>query len=272
VTAVVLAKLSGVNFATAYFGSMPGGASEMAMMGDTHGAAHDRVALAHSVRMLFVVTVFPIGITLAGFHATDEYKPIVTPFDGGGFAIHLAVAAAAGIVARLLRLPTAFMMGPLFATIAMTVTGHRLSAMPTPVVNAAQVLLGCAMGARFERSFLASAPRFLAALIPSVLLMLVLAALIGALISFGSGVYLGSGLLVAAPGGIAEMSITAKVLRIGVAFVTAGHVMRYLIVVIFTIPIYKLLSHAWSRRPTQEKARSPRAVNSRETEVVREEE
>jgi uncharacterized membrane protein AbrB (regulator of aidB expression) len=30
------------------------------------------------------------------------------------------------------------------------------------------------------------------------------------------------------------MSITAKVLRIGVAFVTAAHVVRYLIVVLFT--------------------------------------
>ena len=37
-------------------------------------------------------------------------------------------------------------------------------------------------------------------------------------------------LLAAAPGGIAEMSITAKVLRIGVAFVTAAHVVRYLVV------------------------------------------
>jgi membrane AbrB-like protein len=244
VSALVLMKLARVDAATAYFGSMPGGASEMAMMGESHGAAADRVAFAHSVRVLLVVTVFPIAITAGGFHATDDYRPIVTPLDAGGLLLLLALGTAAGIFARMLRAPTAFMMGPLFATIAITVAGYRISSMPTPLVNAAQVLLGCAMGARFERSFLHAAPKFVMALVPSVVTMLVLAAAIGVLISVGSGVYIGGGLLVAAPGGIAEMSLTAKVLRIGVAFVTAGHVMRYLIVVVFTVPVYRLLARA----------------------------
>jgi len=78
--------------------------------------------------------------------------------------------------------------------------------------------------------------------------MLAAAVMIGLLISFGSGVYLGGGLLVAAPGGIAEMSLTAKILRIGVAFVTAGHVMRYLIVVVFTVPVYRLIARRRMRR------------------------
>ena len=43
------------------------------------------------------------------------------------------------------------------------------------------------------------------------------------------------------------MSITAKVLRIGVAFVTAAHVVRYLIVVLFTVPMFHLLEGARSR-------------------------
>ena len=64
-SAFVLARLSGVDAATAYFGSMPGGASEMSIMGETYGAAVHSVAFAHSVRVLFVVTLFPIAITAA---------------------------------------------------------------------------------------------------------------------------------------------------------------------------------------------------------------
>jgi membrane AbrB-like protein len=251
VSAFVLARLSGVDAATAYFGSMPGGASEMSIMGETYGAAVHSVAFAHSVRVLFVVTLFPIAITAGGFHASDDYRPVVTPFDGFGLALLLTMGAGAGLLARMLRAPTAFMMGPLFATIAVTALGYRISSMPTALVNAAQVLLGCAMGARFERSFLREAPRFVMALIPSVLTMVVLAVLIGLVLSYGSGVYIGAGLLVAAPGGIAEMSLTAKVLRIGVAFVTAGHVMRYLMVVILTVPIFRLYTRIT-------RARSPR--------------
>jgi hypothetical protein len=143
--------------------------------------------------------------------------------------------------------PTAFTMGPLFATIALTASGVSLSSVPTPFSNAAQVLLGCALGARFDRSFIAFAPRFVAALVPSIALMLGLAGLVGWAIAATSGAYLGTALLSAAPGGIAEMTITAKVLRIGVAFVTAAHVVRYLIVVLFNIPVFHLLERARRR-------------------------
>jgi membrane AbrB-like protein len=242
VSALVLARLSGSDRATAYFGSMPGGASEMATMGEKYGAAPDRVALAHSMRMLLVVTAFPIGITMAGFSATEEYRPVVVPFDPAGLAILLGLAFAGGLIARRVRLPTAFMMGSLIVSIALTVSGVTLSSVPTPVTNAAQVLLGSALGARFDRSFLVTAPRFLAALVPSVALTMVLATLVGWGLAAGAGVYLGSGLLAAAPGGIAEMAITAKVLRIGVAFVTAAHVVRYVIVVLLTVPVFRLIS------------------------------
>lgn len=246
-SALVLARLSGTDRATAYFGSMPGGASEMAMMGEDYGAKPDRVAFAHSVRMLFVVTVFPIGITVAGFSATDEYRPVVIPFEPLGLAMLMGIAGIAGAIARRLRLPTAYMMGALFTTIALTVSGVAFSSVPTPLTNAAQVLLGCALGARFDGSFLRTAPRFVAALIPSITLMLTMAALVGAVLAWSSGAYLGSGLLAAAPGGIAEMSITAKVLRIGVAFVTAAHVVRYLVVVLLTIPVFRLISRIRDR-------------------------
>lgn len=236
----VLARISGCDRATAYFGSMPGGAAEMALMGERFGASVHSVALAHSMRMIAVVTLFPIGITLAGFHATEDYKPITVPFEPAGLATLLAITAAGGLLARLLRVPTAFMMGALLTSIALTASGVQLSSVPTPLTNAAQVILGCALGCRFEREFLRDAPRFLMGLGPSLLTMLTLAVLVGCALAWGSGTYLGAGILAAAPGGIAEMSITAKVLRINVAFVTAAHVVRYIIVVLFTIPLYRL--------------------------------
>lgn len=240
-SALLLARLSGVNRATAYFGSMPGGGSEMALMGERYGAAPDRVAFAHSFRMLLVVTLFPVGITLAGFSATEEYRPVSVPFQAGGLALLLAGGAVAGGLARLARMPTAFMIGSLVFAIALTANGVALSSMPAALVNAAQVLLGCVLGSRFDRGFLAAAPRFVAALVPSVALTLALAALVGWGLAAGSGVYLGTGLLAAAPGGIAEMSITARVLKIGVAYVTAAHVIRYMMVVLLTVPVFYLL-------------------------------
>jgi membrane AbrB-like protein len=241
-SAAVLERLAGVDHATAFFGSMPGGAAEMAMMGERYGALADRVAFAHSARMLLVVTLVPSAITLCGFSATEDYRPLGVPFSAQGFLVLTGLAAAGGIAARRLRIPTAFMMGPLVVTIALTLSGFALSSVPTILTNAAQVLLGCVLGSKFERGFLKSAPRFVAALSLSVALTLGLAALVGWAIARLSGAYLGTALLAAAPGGIAEMSITAKVLRIGVAFVTAAHVIRYAIVVLFSVVAFRLLA------------------------------
>src|SRR5258708_17010512 len=55
VSAFVLTRLSGVDRATAYFGTMPGGPAEMAMLGEPFRPAPDRVALAHSMPMALFV-------------------------------------------------------------------------------------------------------------------------------------------------------------------------------------------------------------------------
>jgi uncharacterized protein len=197
--------------------------------------------------MMMVVSLVPAGITLAGFSATEDYRPVTVAFDAGGLGILVALNVAVGFLARRIGAPTAFTMGPLVLTTLLTASGIELSSVPTWMTTAAQVLLGLNLGSRFERSFIAAAPRFAAALLASIALMLGLAGLVGWSIAATSGAYLGTALLSAAPGGIAEMTITAKVLRIGVAFVTAAHVVRYLIVVLFNIPVFHLLEGARRR-------------------------
>ena len=45
-------------------------------------------------------------------------------------------------------------------------------------------------------------------------------------------------MLALAPGGIAEMCITAKVLQLGVPLVTAAHVTRVIILLLLTGPLF----------------------------------
>jgi len=181
-----------------------------------------------------------------GAQSRKECK-LLNPVGALRMLLLLAIGAACGWMARRIGLPTAYMIGSLLATTALTVRGITLSSVPSALPSAAQVLLGSALGARFDRSFLVKAPRFVAALVPSISLTLVSAAAVGWALSWLSGAYLGSGLLAAAPGGIAEMSITAQVLHMGVAFVTAAHAVRYIIVVLFTGFVFRTLRRAARR-------------------------
>ena len=54
-----------------------------------------------------------------------------------------------------------------------------------------------------------------------------------------AGIHPASGVLAVAPGGIAEMCITAKVMHLGVPLVTAFHVARVVLLVSFSGAVYR---------------------------------
>jgi membrane AbrB-like protein len=237
----VLSRLSGVDATTAFFASVPGGATEMTILGERYRARPDRVALAQSLRILVVVIVVPFALTYSGAHGSDSFAPPAVPLRWQGLATLLAIATAAALLLDRLRMPNAFMFGPLALTIGVTVAQVELSSLPAGVTNSAQVLIGCALGARFERRSLKSAPRYVAGVLASVLVAMACAALVAAAVALVAGLSVPSLVLAMAPGGIAEMCITAEVLQLGVPLVTAAHVARVLVLIVGTAPGYRAL-------------------------------
>jgi len=235
-----LARSAGIDSTTALFASVPGGAAEMTLLGERFGAKPDRVALAQSLRILLVVLIVPAAITMLGAHGSDFFQPAQSEVEYPRLFALLAVAAAAGWGLARLRIPNAWMLGPLFVTIFLAVAEARLSAVPAPLSNLAQLLIGCSLGSRFERQFLRSAPRFVIMVCVSVLFAIALSALLAWGIATVGAVAAPTMVLATAPGGIAEMCITAKVLQLGVPLVTAAHVTRVIVLVTTMGPVFRL--------------------------------
>ena len=231
---------TGTDPTTAFFSSVPGGAAEMAVLAERFGARVDRVAIAQSMRILAVVIVVPFALAYSGVHGADVYVPGVAPLDWGRLGLLLMIAAAGGGLLAVVGAPNAFMLGALFSVIGLTVSEVQLSTIPPLVSNTGQLLIGCALGGRFERSFLDRMPGFVAATLASILLALALAATLGAGLAWVYGLPVPSVVLATAPGGIAEMCITAKVLRLGVPLVTAAHVTRVVVLVTGTGTLFRL--------------------------------
>jgi uncharacterized protein len=236
-----LRRMSGTDATTAFFASVPGGATEMTVLGERFGARADRVALAQSVRILVVVIVVPFALTYSGVHGSDVYQPLDTAVRWSGLAQLIAIATCAALALARMGLPNAYMFGPLAVVIGLTANEVQFSALPALLSNAAQVLIGCALGARFERRSLESAPRYVAAVIVSVIVAIVASGAFAAALGWGSGVPIASLVLATAPGGIAEMCITAKVLQLGVPLVTAAHVTRVVLLITATAPGYRVV-------------------------------
>lgn len=246
IAALFLAATAKVDQTTAYFASIPGGAAEMANLSERFNASAERVAVAHSLRILLVVVTIPLAMTFFGGNGTYDYRPVLIPLDWGKLLLMFAIVSLFGFAFQWIRFPNCWMMGPLVGAIALTASGFEFSSMPGWLSNVAQLLLACALGSRFRQSFLRDAPRFVACLIPSIFLTMGIAALLGWGLAQAAGVSVQTMILATAPGGIAEMSITAKVLKLGVALVTAAHVTRVMIILTFTLPVYKLLQR-WGK-------------------------
>ncbi len=246
ISGVVLARLAGLDKTTGIFASVPGGAAEMATLGERFGGRMDRIAAAQSLRILIVVAIVPGAITALGVHGADPYVQGAKVFAPGGFVLLMAATFAGSLVFQWLRMPNAFVLGSLAVAIPLTAVEIDLSSLPPFVSGVGQWLLGCALGSRFQSDFLRGAHRFVGAVALTVVLSIALSAAFGVALAWFAGLPPATLVLGTAPGGIAEMCVTAKVLQLGVPLVTAFHVTR-LVALLLGTPIVFVRARRWYR-------------------------
>lgn len=231
--------------ATSYFASAIGGASEMTLLAERMGARTDLVAAAHSLRLVMVVLSVPFAMQWAQSHWGLQVDPSLRSVGReaqwpGLLWLGLATLAGAQIMVWLRRTNPWF-MGALCASMAISICGVFWSAVPTELVNLAQLLIGTSLGAGFRREFLQTAPRWMTSVALGTAAMLGLSALFGWGMAALVGQHPATLILGTAPGGIAEMAITAKVLQLGVPVVTAFQVCRLVAVLVLVAPLYDWL-------------------------------
>lgn len=236
---LIFKKFGRVDLKTAWFSSAIGGASEMTTLSDKYGGRSDLVASAHSLRILTVVVVIPFALQLWGVVGTDTSLPGPKVVDLGGLVLLAVLTASSAFLAGFLKMPNGWVLGPMFVAMGLTMSGIELSALPDFVSKTGQLLIGWSLGDKFRPGFFRVAPRFLFSVVFCSISSIVLAFGFALLLDQFTDIALATLLLGLAPGGIAEMAITAKVLQLGVPLVTAFQVTRMALVVIITGPLFK---------------------------------
>ena len=244
---VALQRLAGVDRSTAFFAMSVGSAAEMAVQAERHGARVDRVAAAHSLRIMLVVGIIPFALRAWSGHGMarglDLFVPATSTVATGPLLVLMAATAAGSLVLKRLRVPNAWVIGSLLVALALAAGGIHLSRLPEWMVRTGQLFIGVALGARFTPGFARTAPRYLAGVAACALAMLALGAAFGLTMAALAGLHPGTMILATSPGGIAEMALTARVLHLGVPIVPAFHVARMLVVVTCIGPLFR-----WSAR------------------------
>jgi len=234
-------RLPGLDRATTYFSGAIGGASEMTLLAERQMARTDLVASAHSLRVLIVTITVPFAMQFSGWHGLDTSPPLVRDVSGQGLVLLGLCSGLGALAMRWLKRANPWFMGALLTSMVLTLNEVSLSGIPPWLSNAAQLFIGVSLGVRFTATFVQTAPRWLASVAVGTLGMIGLCACLGAVLGWTTNTPLATMILGVAPGGIAEMAITAKVLHLGVAVVTAFQVCRLIAVLVLVEPLYQWL-------------------------------
>jgi membrane AbrB-like protein len=240
-TANLFARMARTDDQTGYYASVPGGVVVMAVLAQRAGVSVPSITLAQTIRVMVVVVVVPPLVTWLAPHGSDpDFLAVRGPTWLPGLLAMAAGGLVAGLLLRRLGIANPWMLGPCIMTAALGALWGLPSGVPAWMVNLAQVALGMSLGARITRRFILSSRRLAVASAVTALLLCALMAAVAGGFAWASGLPFAAAVLGLAPGGMPEMTITAKTLEVAVPLVLGFHIVRMLLCNVAVEPFWRL--------------------------------
>ncbi|GAA6150446.1 MAG: AbrB family transcriptional regulator [Pseudomonadota bacterium] len=226
-------RLWGYDFATAYYGSMPGGLQDMLVFGEEAGGNVRSLSLIHATRVLVIVVALPFILkSVWNADLTNPPGDPLTSLPWQELAIMVACAIVGWQGAKRIGMFGASILGPLIVTTVVTLAGGLHHRPPAEAIWAAQFFIGLTIGAKYAGITMAEVRRDLAAGVGFCGVLIVLTVIFAETI-YQLGLAPGMETLLAfAPGGQAELTVLALIVGADMAFVVAHHVLRIFSVIL----------------------------------------
>jgi len=196
--------------------------------------------LARPNKLIVTISV-PFAVQWIGWHGLDNSPSVTHQFNFIGLVTLGLLTGIGGFIMKILGRSNAWFIGSLIVSIGLATNQVELSSMPPILSNAAQLVIGISLGVRFNPSFAHTAPRWLFSVTIGTFFMIGMCVLFSFCLSELIHLPIATFILASAPGGIAEMAITAKVMQLGVAIVTALQACRIIAILLLAEPLYHFL-------------------------------
>jgi len=140
------------------------------------------------------------------------------------------------LAAQRIGLPTPWMLGPTLVTAALVCSGLEPLPMPTWVITVAQVSTGIYMGANIKAESMSNWKKLLPYTVSGIVGILLCSFAIGFILNALYGFSLVTAFLGTAPGGVAEMGLTAMMVHADLSVVISYQMFR-LLFILLVVPI-----------------------------------
>lgn len=237
----ITARQTGISLASSLLGSIPGGLSQMVVLCDEIQESDVTVVtFMQTIRLLSVVFIVPFlamhGVAGNGVPGVLAQMAPALPAAPDGMSFRFIVMALGGAcLAYFLKLPTPYLLGPLLGVGVMGAGGISIPGLPPVIGTGAQVCVGAFMGISTKLSSLNQHRKLLPYALLGGVGVVLFSLLLGYLLTWLYPLTLATAFLSTAPGGIAEMGLTAALVGADVSIVSAYQIFR-LLFILFIVP------------------------------------
>ncbi len=243
---------------TALFATSPGGASDMALIGEELGANPAYIALLQVLRLLIIFTccpplfkyLFRTGRMKKGEGTEDPGIPaqpgMPDKTNWTKLVLVFAVCTAAGLFFRWLGITSGAMLGSMLAGATFTVFMGK-NRFPSQIRVCMSILSGAFMGCRFSRADLANIDVLAIPILIMLIGLIVFILFNGFLVSKFTDLDYPTALFASTPGGMTEMAILAEDMGVDSFKVSILHTIRLFFVIAFFPTMNKLLCSLFNR-------------------------
>ncbi|MBN8201236.1 MULTISPECIES: AbrB family transcriptional regulator [Bacillaceae] len=240
ISALLIAKLMGIDYPTVLIGSIPGGLSQMILLAEEVKGIDITVVtfmqVARLSMIIFIVPVLVFGPWLnvpsgSGFEAAEPLWGHLFP----DILLFVFVSFAGIILSKRLKLPTPYLLGPIMGTAALVLSGINGPGLPPAVLDLSQLLIGAHIGMMMKPEKLDSKVKTISLAALSGLLLIACSVLLSFMIMHFFHLSPATSFLSLAPGGMDQMAIMAHETGADLAIVTGYQLFR-LFFIFFVVP------------------------------------
>ena len=216
---------------TAVWGSAPGAATVMVLMGEAYGADARLVAFMQFLRVVLVALTASVVARLWGLHTAAPPHPAwFAPVDPLALCGTLGLAVGGALLGARSKIPAGALLVPMFAGIVLSGMHLLTIVLPLPLLACCYALVGWAIGLRFTRDVLSYAAHALPRVIAAIFSLIALCGGLACVLHWLTGADALTAYLATSPGGADSVAVIAAASKVDMPFVMAMQVARFLLV------------------------------------------
>lgn len=241
--AFIISKMTSLDYPSVLIGSIPGGLSQMLLLGEEIKGINLSIVTFLQVSRLILIVVFVPLFVFSPFVAHEPssssmavHSPTIGLVDlFPTILVFIPIVILSIFLAKKLKFPTPFLVGPIFITAIVGLMGYVGPTLPSSVLDVSQLMIGAYVGLLIQFEEIENKMKMFGVAICSGVMLLLGSGGLSWLFAHMKNMSIATSVLSLAPGGMDQMGIMAAEIHADLSMV-AGYQLFRLFFIFFVVP------------------------------------